>query len=255
MPDDSPTPADESSLNVQLFDAFQRLERGDRLTFGGGIDDHQVVFVDVDVYGNTLSLLVRPWSVGSYPANRRDLDDGLMLSVRYATTDDGSEPQMPERKLLKLRADEDASPFTVGTLTDTTIRDPDDSHHRVCEIEWDASFTPPEPDQPDQEPFSDPDAVIDDRIGYEDHYFECEREPLIGPPAPNQFYLKATNYGAAHIVPFGCRDSIARIDISTTIGEVRDFIKEHMDPELRKAYEQTGKAPKHLLAAEEWTPD
>jgi hypothetical protein len=253
MPGDIPTPADVSTTNFQLFDAFWSLEQGDRVTFGGGIDDHEVVFCHPDCNG--LFLWVRPIADTPYPDTTAELGECLLLFPAYTVHGDGSQPFEPAHDITKHTPDDDTPPNTIGTLTDATVRTPDDRDHRVCEIEWNADFSGPEPDQPDQEPFDDPDAVIDDRIGYEDHYFEYVREPYAGPPAPNQFYLKATNYGAAHVVPFGCRDSICRIDISTTIGEVRDFIKEHMDPELRKAYEQTGKAPKHLLAAEEWTRD
>jgi hypothetical protein len=253
MPGDIPTPADVSTTNFQLFDAFWSLEQGDRVTFGGGIDDHEVVFCHPDCNG--LFLWVRPIADTPYPDTTAELGECLLLFPAYTVHGDGSQPFEPAHDITKHTPDDDTPPNTIGTLTDATVRTPDDRDHRVCEIEWNADFSGPEPDQPDQEPFDDPDAVIDDRIGYEDHYFEYVREPYAGPPAPNQFYLKATNYGAAHVVPFGCRDSICRIDISTTIGEVRDFIEKHMDPELRKAYEQTGKAPKHLLAAEEWTRD
>jgi hypothetical protein len=253
MPGDIPTPTDVSTTNFQLFDAFWSLEQGDRVTFGGGIDDHEVVFCHPDCNG--LFLWVRPIADTPYPDTTAELGECLLLFPAYTVHGDGSQPFEPAHDITKHTPDDDTPPNTIGTLTDATVRTPDDRDHRVCEIEWNADFSGPEPDQPDQEPFDDPDAVIDDRIGYEDHYFEYVREPYAGPPAPNQFYLKATNYGAAHVVPFGCRDSICRIDISTTIGEVRDFIEKHMDPELRKAYEQTGKAPKHLLAAEEWTRD
>ena len=251
MPDDSPTPVDESSLNYQIHTTFRRLERGDRLTFGGGIDDHEVVFCDPD--GCMVFLWARPLTDAPYPSELGDLGECLRLTPVYEPED--ASLYDPGRELMKYSPDEETPPNQIGTLTDATIRDPDDSHHRHCHIEWDASFTAPQPDQPDQEPFSDPDAIISDRIRYEDHYFEIERDPYAGPPVHNQFYLKATNYGAAHIIPFGCEDPVARIDINTTIGEVRDFLEDHMDPELRKAYEQTGKAPKHLLAADVWLPD
>lgn len=251
MSDHIPTPVDKSSSNFQVYDAFRRLDQGDRLTFGGGIDDHEVVFCHHDT--NIVFLWTRRPDDSPYPSEPHELGECLSLRPAYAVRDDGPEMYAPSLEIIKYSGDENPTPNTIGTLTDATVRNPDDRDYRVCDVGWDADFSGPQPDRPDQEPFDDPDAVIRD-ASLEEHYFEYEQEPAGGPPARTQFYIEATNYGAAHIVPFGCQDPVARIDISTTIGELKTFLEEHMDPDLRKAYEQTGETPKHLLAAEQFAP-
>jgi len=252
MPGDIPTPADVSTTNFQLFDAFWSLEQGDRVTFGGGIDDHEVVFCHPDCNG--LFLWVRPIADTPYPDTTAELGECLLLFPAYTVHGDDSQPFEPAHDITKHTPDDDTPPNTIGTLTDATVRTPDDHDHRVCEIEWNADFSGPEPDQPDQEPFSDPDAVIDNAPDYDEEYLEYVRQPDGGPPARTQFYVELTNYGTAYIIPFGTRDPVGGVDISTSISDFRSILEEHMNPELRKAHEQKGNVPKHLLAAEEWTP-
>jgi hypothetical protein len=253
MSEDSPTPDDESSANFQLHQTLSDLERGDRINFGGGIDTHVVAMVES--MKNIVLVYARPTTDATLPDGYNDLGDHLALEVAYSASNAGNVFNA-RRELLQVTRDpqpqhdhvlQGQTEHAIGTLSDATVRTPDDRDHRVCDLQWNALFDAPERYTEGSECFDDPNAVISDRADFDAAYLNDPAQQGGGPVAPNAFAVQLSNYGVAHLIPSSGDESIARLDITGVNGELETRLEDLLDTKTRKAFEQLGEVPLYIL--------